>query len=84
MAQVVREAGIEVGGGNDPEILDPKAEVRRWVAVPVVDVDGGVGKGMGVGDGVDVEALKRKLSVGSGRSQAPRDETAGGVHGIET
>ena len=77
MAQVVRESGIEVGGEDDREILDTEANVRKWIHVPVVDEDGSKEK-------LDTEAVKRKLSVGSVRSQAPKDETVEGVHGIET
>ena len=67
MVQVVREAGIEVSGEDDREILQPQSGIRRWVSVPVEDED----------DVVESPALgevNRKLSVSSAKSaSSPKD-----------
>jgi platelet-activating factor acetylhydrolase len=66
MVQTLRESGIEVAGANDPEILDPKGEIRRWTHVPVEDQeDDRQVEGL-----EDVKKVQRKLSVisQSGRS----------------
>lgn len=39
IVQVVREAGIEVAGNDDKEILEPQGSIPKWVAVPVHDED---------------------------------------------
>ena len=67
MVQVVREAGIEVAGEEDKEILDPQSGIRRWV--PVSD------------EGADNAALgevDRKLSLtssGGGDGTVMRQKT---------
>ena len=67
MVQVVREAGIEVAGEDDGEILEPRGGVRRWVCVLVEDED----------DATDRPALgevNRRLSVSSKKSAStPKD-----------
>ena len=56
MVQVVREAGIEVAGLDDKEILDAAAGVRRWVAIPM-DEEQEVANPVALGE------VGRKLSI---------------------
>ncbi|KAK4503742.1 hypothetical protein PRZ48_004657 [Zasmidium cellare] len=66
MVQTLREAGIEVAGPNDAEILDKNNEVRRWVHIPVEDEAEAT-------NAEAIAAITRKLSIISttGRSIAP-------------
>ena len=67
MVQVIREAGIEVAGENDQEILNKDSGLRRWISVPVEDEDEATNDGA-------LNAIDRKLSVTSMKSNAaPRD-----------
>ena len=62
MVQVVREAGIQVAGEDDKEILDPEAGVRRWVAIPVEDEQK-------VANPVTLGEVGRKLSITTEQSK---------------
>ena len=62
MIQLVREAGIEVAGEDDTEILDTQAGIRRWICVPVHDEDE-------VADPAALDAVDRKLSTTSAQSK---------------
>jgi platelet-activating factor acetylhydrolase len=68
MVQVVREAGIEVAGEDDRDILEPQGGIRRWIAVPVEDED----------EATNCPALseiRRKISVSSAKSAStPKDD----------
>jgi platelet-activating factor acetylhydrolase len=68
MVQVVREAGIEVAGEDDKEILEPQSGIRRWVSVPVEDeVEIAASPALG--------EVNRKLSVSSAKSaSSPKDD----------
>jgi platelet-activating factor acetylhydrolase len=73
MVQIIREAGIEVAGEDDSEILDKEGGVRRWIPIPVDDEDERLASRPGA-----MHAINRKLSVTSTRTMAsprlqPRD-----------
>lgn len=63
MVQVLRESGIELGGENDPEILDKQGSLRRWINIPVSD-DLAASKGA-------LMTVDRKLSITSSSAVAP-------------
>lgn len=66
MVQVIREAGIEVEGEDDKDILDKNAGVRRWISIHVEDDE--------ANDKGALMSINRKLSVTSVTSVArPRD-----------
>jgi platelet-activating factor acetylhydrolase len=56
MIQVVREAGIEVAGEEDKEILDSQAGIRRWIFVHVHEEDEAA-------DSAALDEVDRKLSI---------------------
>ena len=58
--QVMRECGIEVAGGNDSEILQTQDNIRRWVSIPLNDVESGL-----PGQKRPVNQISRKLSIKS-------------------
>ncbi|KAK0907768.1 hypothetical protein LTR02_005310 [Friedmanniomyces endolithicus] len=66
MVQVLREAGIEVAGDDDAEILNKDGSVPRWVSIPVNDDEQQATKPGAL------SAINRKLSVTSTRSSGPR------------
>ncbi|KAF2765196.1 hypothetical protein EJ03DRAFT_369752 [Teratosphaeria nubilosa] len=73
MVQVIREAGIEVAGENDKEILDKESGIRNWVPIPVDEEDERQTSRPGA-----LQAIDRKLSVTSTKSMSsprlqPRD-----------
>ena len=67
MVQIIREAGIEVPGDDDKEILDKNGGLRKWINIPVEEES----------EATNVTALNtinRKLSITSTKSVAsPRD-----------
>nr|OQO01763.1 hypothetical protein B0A51_18769 [Rachicladosporium sp. CCFEE 5018] len=71
MVQVARDAGIEVGGSDDSEILQKDSGIRWWISVPVADEVGALAAGEGFG---------RRLSA---RSQAPVDVSRDGETSME-
>lgn len=67
MVQVMREAGIEVSGEEDAEILDNNGGVSRWVAIPIED------EALATSDDA-LTTLDRKLSIASSKvAPTPRD-----------
>lgn len=75
MVQVLREADIELAGEGDPDILSKKDDmVRRWVPINVVDDDE---KSVSSPRGLD--ALDRKLSVGTESQHLQREDTNGSL-----
>lgn len=62
MVQVMREAGIEVAGAEDRDILDTGKNVRSWVHIPVGNVEASPVDAPG--------AVERRASKAD---QAPRD-----------
>lgn len=68
MAQVLREAGIEVAGPQDEEILRKDGGVRGWINVPVG----------GQAGSSDADVLDAKISITQDEHQAPRDDMVGG------
>lgn len=58
MAQTMREGGIELGGADDRELLDPKSGIRRWVPIAIDEEDKKLVKTSSALDTVD-----RKLSI---------------------
>lgn len=68
MVQVLREAGIEVAGNDDREILDTDSEIRRWCPIKVEDED------LATNDSA-LTIINRKLSITSTKSitARPRD-----------
>lgn len=66
MVQVIRGAGIEVAGEDDTEILHKDGGVPRFISVPVDDE----AEAMATNEGA-LNAINRKLSVGSIRGAAP-------------
>ena len=65
MVQVMREAGIEVAGAEDRDILDTGKSVRSWVHIPVGNVEAS-----------PVDAPKAVERRASKADQAPRDAGA--------
>lgn len=64
MVQVVREAGIEVAGEDDKDILDAGADIRRWKPITVVnELDVNAEKPVGLGE------VGRQLSITSRQSK---------------
>jgi len=63
MVQVVRESGIEVGRGDDKEILQTEAGIRAWVPVAVSEEDEKL-----INSPVALGAVNRKLSITSTKS----------------
>lgn len=59
MVQVIREAGIEVAGSADLEILTKDGEIRRWISVPVSGDEEQASRPGALG------AIDRKLSITS-------------------
>ncbi|KAK5113925.1 hypothetical protein LTR62_003048 [Meristemomyces frigidus] len=75
MVQVIREAGIQVSGEEDAEILDKEGEVRRWIRIPVEDE-------LNAKDASRPGALRsidRKLSITSTRTLAPPSQPRDGM-----
>ncbi|KAK3049682.1 hypothetical protein LTR09_009104 [Extremus antarcticus] len=69
MVQVLRGAGIEVAGADDPEILSTEKVVRSWMSVPVDDENAAQATEPGA-----LSAVNRKLSVPSIKGNAaPKD-----------
>lgn len=66
MVQTLRDAGIEVAGENDDEILNRDSEIRRWIHIPVEDEAEAT-------NAQAMAAITRKLSIisSTGRSIAP-------------
>ena len=69
MAQVIREAGIEIAGEDDAEVLDKEGGVRRWMPIAVAEA-------LATSQPA-INEIKRKLSFTSPRSptspRTPRD-----------
>lgn len=63
MVQVIREAGIEIAGEDDKEILGRQSGIRRWMSIPVEDDDQAT-------NAVALNAINRKLSITSTRTTA--------------
>lgn len=59
MVQVIREAGLEMAGEDDGEILDREAGIRRWIPIAVDDHL--------ENDSAAMMTVDRKLSVSSSR-----------------
>ena len=64
MVQVIREAGIEIPGEDDKEILDKACDIRRWINIPADDESEATNAGA-------LHMVNRKLSITSTRSIAP-------------
>lgn len=69
MVQMLREAGIEVAGNDDHEVLEADSDIFRWISIPVDDEN--------EAEATNTEALNavnRKLSITSIKGNAaPRD-----------
>ncbi len=69
MVQMLREAGVELAGEQDNDILNAEPSIARWTPVQVED-EGQVQ----LTNTVSIDAVNRKLSVGSIKDDAaPRD-----------
>lgn len=68
IVQVLREAGIEVAGEDDKEILESESCVRRWMPISVGDEDQATTESA-------LKSVDGKLSIGSMKdTAAPRRE----------
>jgi platelet-activating factor acetylhydrolase len=69
IVQMLREAGIEVAGESDEDILKTESGIPRWISIPVEDEDEIQATNTGA-----LAAVDRKLSVGSIKGNAaPKD-----------
>ena len=67
IVQVIREAGTDVPGTDDSEILERSSHIKRWISIPM---DGDATKSE------SLEAVTRKLSNASiEHTAAPTDDT---------
>ncbi|KAK4551848.1 hypothetical protein LTR86_010844 [Recurvomyces mirabilis] len=78
MVQVIREAGIEVSGEDDPDILDKEGGVRRWIRLVVEEEEEAAAEVISRPGALAVVNRKLSVSAGSVRSLAsaprqPRD-----------
>ncbi|KAH9818152.1 acetylhydrolase [Teratosphaeria destructans] len=75
MVQVIREAGIEVAGEDDKEILDKESGIRKWVPIPIDEEEERQTSRPGA-----LQAIDRKLSVTSTKSMSsPRLQSRDGM-----
>lgn len=75
MVQAMREAGIEMVGTDDREILSPSSHIRKWIAIPS---DEGNDRDSISGEAA-LRQLDRKLSLQSTSDTAePTDRTSSG------
>lgn len=75
MVQAMREAGIEMVGTDDRDILSPTSHIRKWIAIPS---DEGNDRDRVSGESA-LNLLDRKLSLHSMHDTAePMDRTSSG------
>lgn len=65
--EVIRQAGVEVSGKADNEILNSKSSINRWTAIPLDDADETAALEA-------IDSVKRTLSNTSSNEVAPPEE----------
>lgn len=78
MVQVMREAGIEVAGEDDREVLDVDNNIRRWFSIPLED-----NKNLAT-ENKALDAVNRKLSINTTNSDAAPNDVIMGDQKMET